>query len=346
MRTRLRTTFLATTLLALSACGSPEGDNGIIGTNGLTDDSTTAQVDGADAGDGATPDTADPTETDTGTETDTDGGGDGSTTTDSTETDTYDPCAGLSCGDACSACPPDDADCIETGVIKACNEAGECVADTGDLCGEEPYDPCAGKACGDSCQLCAPDDLDCAETMEMKACNEAGECVVDTGDLCDETNACANSPLPADDFMSELPWSGGCGDVTLYAMPTDGTMEVVLWISGVCQEAYDSGGTLTRTYELPDAAVNLNLNIGSNVSDVTCDDVLEWENPMTVTHSIAASSGTVTLTATPDGEPQPWSVPSVVSVTLNDVVFTDATGCSSTVSSFTWTDVYVGWFPG
>ena len=196
------------------------------------------------------------------------------------------------------------------------------------------------------CTLCDPADLDCAETMEIKACNPAGECVSFTEDICDDVTACAESPLPADNFMADLEWAGGCGDMTLYAMPTDGTMEVVLNIWGVCTEAHASGGTLSRTYELPDAAAQLTLNIGSNVSDATCDDALEWENPMTINHSIAASAGTLTVTVTPDGEATAWSTPAMATVTLTDVVFTDIDGCTSTVSSYTWTNVYVGWLAG
>ena len=98
----------------------------------------------------------------------------------------YEPCADV-CGDTCQVCDPNDADCVETDEIKACNDAGECVADTGDLCDEpEPYEPCGGKMCGDTCQVCDPNDADCVETGVVKACNEAGECVADTGDLCDE----------------------------------------------------------------------------------------------------------------------------------------------------------------
>lgn len=37
----------------------------------------------------------------------------------------YDPCAGKAEGDTCTACPPGDADCVETGVIKSC-QAGRC----------------------------------------------------------------------------------------------------------------------------------------------------------------------------------------------------------------------------
>ena len=146
--------------------------------------------------------------------------------------------------------------------------------------------------------------------------------------------------------MADLEWSGGCGDMTLYAMPTDGTMEVVLNVWGVCTEAHTAGTALDRTYNLPDASVQLKLNIGTNVSDATCDDVLEWENPMLVMHSIDASSGSLTLTVTPNGDSTPWSTPAMATVTLTDAVFTDANGCTSTVNSYTWNNVYVGWLAG
>jgi hypothetical protein len=40
----------------------------------------------------------------------------------------YDPCAGLSCGDACTVCSPKDSGCVETDVIKTCDTAGTCSA--------------------------------------------------------------------------------------------------------------------------------------------------------------------------------------------------------------------------
>lgn len=49
----------------------------------------------------------------------------------------YDPCAGKRCGEACSLCAPDDPDCMETAEVKACNDSGVCVSDTGDLCPSE-----------------------------------------------------------------------------------------------------------------------------------------------------------------------------------------------------------------
>ena len=256
----------------------------------------------------------------------------------------YEPCGGKSCGDMCTLCDPADPDCAEDAVIKACNPEGQCVADTGNLCDETTYDPCAGKNCGDMCTICDPADPDCVETMEIKACNPDGQCVSDTGDLCDDTGDCQTSVLPDNDFMADLPWDGGCGDLVLYAMKTDGTFEVTLWISGVCEAAHEAGTTINLNYTLPDSEVQLNLRMGTNVSDATCDDVLEA--PMNVVHEFPASAGTITLAATPEGEPQPWSSPARVTVTLSNIEFQDENQCTTTVSSYTWENVYVGWFPG
>jgi hypothetical protein len=40
----------------------------------------------------------------------------------------YLPCAGKACGDDCSACDPTDPNCVETGVEKACDKNGACLA--------------------------------------------------------------------------------------------------------------------------------------------------------------------------------------------------------------------------
>jgi hypothetical protein len=42
----------------------------------------------------------------------------------------YDPCVGRPCGAPCNICAPDDPDCVETAVVKACNEQGKCLAET------------------------------------------------------------------------------------------------------------------------------------------------------------------------------------------------------------------------
>jgi hypothetical protein len=37
------------------------------------------------------------------------------------------PCIGKSCGQPCTMCPPDQADCLETAISKYCNEEGACM---------------------------------------------------------------------------------------------------------------------------------------------------------------------------------------------------------------------------
>lgn len=91
----------------------------------------------------------------------------------------YDPCEGRVCGDTCTVCAPDDPDCVETAVLKACNAGGECVAETPDLCTDPApeYDPCEGLACGEQCFSCDPNDPDCFETTVVKLCDEEGRCM-------------------------------------------------------------------------------------------------------------------------------------------------------------------------
>ncbi len=46
----------------------------------------------------------------------------------------YEPCGDKNCGDACTICDPEDLECVEDDVIKACTFEGLCVPDTNDLC--------------------------------------------------------------------------------------------------------------------------------------------------------------------------------------------------------------------
>ena len=347
---------------------------------------TSDPTDASDSGDAADPSgtvsTADPS----------DASESSNASDDPSDADAYDPCVDKSCGETCQVCPPDDNDCVETGVVKACDAVGECVADTGDLCEEadyvpcagkscgetctvcEPgdddcvetteikacdpegacvsdtgdlcdgaYEPCAGKLCGERCTVCAPDDFDCFETDEIKACDPEGQCVSDTGDLCPNADTLCGRINDGQDLVSALEWSGGCGDLTLYATKPDRTIELNLYIAGVCEEAHDGSALLSRTYELPNDAVSLGISVGAFVDEFTCNDAIL--NDPVINETLVPLSGTLDLEVTPDGEANAWMFPSMVSATLRDAVFVDGTGCSFTLN-FDWTDVYAGWFPG
>lgn len=91
----------------------------------------------------------------------------------------YQPCAGRTCGSACTICAPGDATCAETAVLKYCDDKGTCaptVPTCGALDGGGAYVPCAGKVCGASCTICQPGVPGCFETAVLKYCNSAGTC--------------------------------------------------------------------------------------------------------------------------------------------------------------------------
>lgn len=86
------------------------------------------------------------------------------------------PCAGKTCGDTCTICPPGDPGCFETAALKFCHSDGACSAAPPACIPPPPYDACAGKACGDACTICRPGDPGCFETAVLKRCNAAGTC--------------------------------------------------------------------------------------------------------------------------------------------------------------------------
>jgi hypothetical protein len=93
----------------------------------------------------------------------------------------YNPCAGKTCGAACTVCDPNDKDCVETAVVKQCNAAGSCDAAPAQ-CGAATtpaapaYNPCAGKQCGERCRICAIGDTTCIESSLIKLCHPDGQC--------------------------------------------------------------------------------------------------------------------------------------------------------------------------
>jgi len=92
----------------------------------------------------------------------------------------YQPCAGKTCGDSCTICPPGDPTCAETAVLKFCHSDGACSASPPACIPPPPpppkYTPCGGKSCGDLCTICEPGVPGCFETAVIKMCDSAGSC--------------------------------------------------------------------------------------------------------------------------------------------------------------------------
>jgi hypothetical protein len=91
--------------------------------------------------------------------------------------DPYEPCAGKSCGTACTVCDPADKGCVETAVVKACDAAGACEA-AGTFTCTAP-NGCAGKACGTVCTIdppCRSAFPPCMMPSVMGFCDGNGTC--------------------------------------------------------------------------------------------------------------------------------------------------------------------------
>lgn len=149
---------LAVTVVVVSFASSACGDRVSIGA--IIEGPGTPTVDGG--GDGAKPSPSD----------------DAGSSTDAADGAAYQPCAAKSCGDPCSICSPADSSCVETAILKLCDEQGACSQSTAAcaLDGGGAYVPCAGKVCGQACTLCSPTDVGCVEPAVLKQCTMAGVC--------------------------------------------------------------------------------------------------------------------------------------------------------------------------
>lgn len=151
-------------------------------------------------------------------------------------------------------------------------------------------------------------------------------------------SACGSDPL-GPDFESRLSLMGGCGDVWFYAV--DDADEVLLTFStfGLIEAA--AGDTTTTTFDLPDDEVELMVEVGSQVSDAVCDDVIENDGPQ-VDHIYRAVAGAAVVTLRPMEEQ--WGARGDLRIT--DVVLRDGEGRTVVIEQMEWTDVFVGWLPG
>jgi len=147
--------------------------------------------------------------------------------------------------------------------------------------------------------------------------------------------ACA--PTLEGDFAAELTNRGGCADVKFYAVDDDDSKMLSVWVEGLVEAATTAGETQTTTYDLPDPDVELIVEVGSKVSDATCDDVIENGGPA-VDATFAATDGKATITIVP-GETT-WDARGTL--TLEDVTFEGG----GHIESFEIADTSVGWLAG
>lgn len=148
-------------------------------------------------------------------------------------------------------------------------------------------------------------------------------------------------PLLDPGFEEHLDRTGGCADVVLFAV--DSEDEVMLHLStveeGRVAETTTAGTPQVYVFPLPSDEIVLEVRQGTQVSDATCDDVVENAGPE-VFRTWTAVAGKATLTLTPDGEIV------TADLVLMDVDFHDEDGNTVEIGSFSVHADAVGWYAG
>lgn len=149
---------------------------------------------------------------------------------------------------------------------------------------------------------------------------------------------------PLDDgFESLLVESTGCADLVLAAWEPGETIALHFNVEGLVAEAYAEGGTIERTFDLPDPDVATSVTQGRYLVEFTCDDLITHQPRVARTYEPVA--GTATLTVTPTEEDPGTSFGMAdATLVLEDVVWESGKNTVE-VPSFT-IEAVVGWFAG
>lgn len=154
------------------------------------------------------------------------------------------------------------------------------------------------------------------------------------------TSGCGTDPL-GPDFVSQFTHFGGCADVVFFAVDDADEVMVTFQAAALVAAAHGAGTETTSVIDLPSAGVELTIVQGSEVSDATCDDVIENQGPV-IDRTWVAQSGTATVTIRPLANEDYARG----DLRLEDVVFVSSRGDEVVLAELEWTDVFVGWLPG
>lgn len=111
--------------------------------------------------------------------------------------------------------------------------------------------------------------------------------------------ACTTSLEPG--FEVELDRAGACVDLIVFASNADDTQQLVFRTSEVLSSLTPGDTTASFTYDFEGEDGTLVAEVGTKVSDLTCDDAQSGAGP-DVQARYAARSGTATLDVTRVGE--------------------------------------------
>lgn len=141
--------------------------------------------------------------------------------------------------------------------------------------------------------------------------------------------------------------AGGCVDALVYATTADDTVSVTVRWDGAASRAAAEGG-MAGEVTLPDPDVTVELQVGSDLSEERCTDVVAPGRPL-VAGEWEAVSGRVRIGV----EPQPHATGEMpdgtATVTLTDVELAPAGGAGGDawrIDTLELRDASVGWTPG
>ncbi len=155
---------------------------------------------------------------------------------------------------------------------------------------------------------------------------------------------CEEPALPLG-FGEALSFHGGCTDLVLFARNVDDTVQLFFRMNGIVATANAEDEVQVQTYNLPASGVTLNVNVGTNLSDVTCDDVME--GVVNVAGTYIATAGVAALVVEPGSvDTDEWSATGTASLDLEGVEFVDGNNCTLELGSMSFDEIPVGWSPG
>jgi hypothetical protein len=155
---------------------------------------------------------------------------------------------------------------------------------------------------------------------------------------------CEDPALPQG-FGEDLSFHGGCTDLVLFARNVDDTVQLFFRVNGIVATANAEDDVQVETYNLPASGLTLNVNVGLNLSDITCDDVME--GVVNVAGTYIATAGVAALVVEPGSvDTDEWSATGTASLELEGVEFVDGNNCTLELGGLSFDEIPVGWSPG
>lgn len=154
--------------------------------------------------------------------------------------------------------------------------------------------------------------------------------------------ACGGGGPLLPELGTDLTRFGGCGDVIMYAVDEQDRAMVTFQAQGLVEEARASEeDEVEVVLDLSTTAGTAQIEYGARVSSTVCNDVIVPPGPR-VDRVWTATAGSATLRI----RPVSGSEGAFADLVLESVVFSSDGAEDITLEEVTWTDVFVGWYPG